>query len=43
MRPEHETVPMAKGYRIVKDPDTQEYLALYENQSSKQSLYSSKR
>jgi len=26
--PEHETVPMARGYRIMKDPESGEYLAL---------------
>lgn len=35
--PEHETVPMARGYRIVKDQRTGNYYALYGNQTSKPS------
>ena len=35
LNPEHETVPMGKEYRVVKDPQTGEYIALKGNQTSK--------
>jgi hypothetical protein len=38
IQPEHETVPMAKGYFIQKDPRTGQYYALKGGENSKSSL-----
>jgi hypothetical protein len=35
IQPEHETVPMAKGYFIQKDPRTGQYYALKGGENSK--------
>jgi hypothetical protein len=35
IRPEHETIAVANGYRVEKDPSTGQYFALKGNETSK--------